>query len=87
MKTFKDLKVGDCIYESNAPEFHDFWINKIEDVYFGTYLIVFTCIDQFDNKITFDIPNLYLDDQFCKTNRKIYCTTLESFVDAISENI
>lgn len=87
MKTFKDLKVGDCIYESNAPAFHDFWINKIEKVYCGRYTCIFTCIDQFGNKITLDIPNLYLDEQFCQPNRKIYCTTLESFVDAISENI
>lgn len=86
MKTFKDLKIGDCIYESN-PNLRGFWINKIEDISVNKYYTYFTCIDQYSELIVIDIPNDSAKDEIYLTCYKIYCTTLESFIYAISENI
>ena len=87
MKTFKNLKVGDCIYESNKPKLLDFWINKIEDISVTKYFIYFTCVDQYSIITIIDIPIASVNDEIYLGNRKIYCATLKSFINAISENI
>ena len=87
MKTFKNLKIGDCIYESNKPKLLDFWINKIKDISVNKYYIYFTCVDQYSKTILIDIPINSGNDEIYLDRYKIYCTTLESFIYAISENI
>ena len=87
MKTFKDLKIGDCIYETNKPRLLGFWIDKIEDISVNKYYTYFTCVDQDSKTIVIDVPNESVNDEIYLSRYKIYCTTLESFIDAISENI
>lgn len=84
MVTFKDLKIGDSIYEVGM-ESKKIWIDKIEDISINTFFMVFECIDQDGLIIRIDIPVEHSNKCICKYG-SIYATSMNLLLTAICDS-
>lgn len=81
MKTFKDLKVGDHIYEISNGR-NKIWDNKIEKIVRRTELYEFTCSDQDGMSYLLFIPNSEMNMSIYQ-KYNIYCTNLQDLLKII----
>lgn len=84
MLTFKDLKIGDFIYEANI-ESKKIWIDKIKDISINTFFTSFKCIDQYDQKLNIDISIEYLNKSICNYG-VVYTTNVNLLLTAICDS-
>lgn len=85
MVTFKDLKIGDSIYEANI-ESKKIWIDKIEDITGGEFFYKkFKCIDQDGLRVHLDVSIEDLNKSICEY-RSIYSTNINLLLKAICDS-
>lgn len=84
MVTFRDLKIGDSIYEVGM-ESEKIWIDKIEDVFVSEFFKTFKCFDQHGLKLNIDIPIEHLNKSICKYG-SIYATSMNLLLTAICDS-
>ncbi len=84
MVTFKDLKIGDSIYEAST-ESKKIWIDKIEDISVKEFFTIFKCLDQDGLRVDIDIPVRYLNESICKYG-VLYLTNMNLLLKAICDS-
>lgn len=84
MVTFRDLKIGDSIYEADI-ESKKIWIDKITNIFIGKYFFTFECLDQDNIMIHADIPISEENESICKY-RTVYTTNMNLLLTAICDS-
>lgn len=84
MVTFRDLKIGDSIYEVDT-ESKKIWIDKIEDISVKEFFTTFKCLDQDGLKVNIDIPVRDLNKSICKYGT-VYSTNMNLLLKAICDS-
>ena len=84
MVTFRDLKIGDSIYEVST-ESKKIWIDKIENISVNEFFTTFKCLDQDGLRLDIDIPVRYLNESICKYG-VLYLTNINLLLKAICDS-
>lgn len=84
MVTFKDLKIGDSIYEADI-ESKKIWIDKIEDIFVSEFFTKFKCLDQDGLSVHLDVCVGDLNRFICKYG-SIYSTNMNLLLKAICDS-
>ena len=84
MLTFKDLKIGDSIYEASI-ESKKIWIDKIEDITVSEFFVKFKCLDQDDLRVHLDVPVQDLNKSICEYG-SIYSTNINLLLKVICDS-
>ena len=85
MVTFRDLKIGDSIYEANI-ESKKIWIDKIEDITASEFFLQkFKCIDQDGLSVHLDVSLEDLNKSICEYG-SIYSTNINLLLKAICDS-
>ena len=84
MVTFRDLKIGDSIYEVDI-ESKKIWIDKIENISSNEFFTTFKCFDQDGLRVNIDIPIEHLNKSICKYG-SIYATSMNLLLTTICDS-
>lgn len=84
MVTFKDLKIGDSIYEADT-ESKKIWIDKIEDISVKAFFTKFKCLDQDGLSVHIDVSIEDLNKSIC-TQGSVYATNMNLLLKAICDS-
>ena len=83
MKKFKDLKLGDVVYDCTGS---GIWRNTIIKITIDKYSVEFVTKDNTDSTFIFNVPNFFINSNIYLNGWHVYTTDLKRIITYLNEN-